>query len=29
LGAELLDYEIWHEKSTNSAVSFCGIKFLA
>jgi AmmeMemoRadiSam system protein B len=27
--AELLDYEIWHEKSTNSAVSFCGIKFLA
>ena len=26
--AELLDYEIWHEEATNSAVSFCGIKFL-
>ncbi len=26
--AELLDYQIWHERQTNSAVSFCGIKFL-
>jgi len=26
--AELLDYEMWFEEATNSAVSFCGMKFL-